>query len=80
MEHWINDGDLTEREQMALNRVRKHQQVVFLSDIATARGDKVDPTYLTDWRESHEGSIGKNRSKTTFGKERPTKEDWRLWQ
>ena len=71
---------MTERKQKALNRVQKQQQVMFLSDTATAKGDKVDATYLTNWKDSHEGSVGKNRSRMTFGKEIPTKEDWRLWQ
>ena len=48
MELWARDKDLSERDQVALNHARKHQQVVFVSDIATAKGDKVNATYLAD--------------------------------
>ena len=80
METWVQNGYLTERELKGLNRVRKHQQATFLSDIATARGDKLDQTYLSDWKDSHEGGSGRYRSRTTFGREIPTKEDWQIWE
>ena len=42
METWVQNGNLTESELRGLNRVRKHQQATFLSDITTAKGDKLD--------------------------------------
>ena len=80
METWVRNSHLTESELRGLNRVRKHQQATFLSDITTAKGDKLDQTYLSDWKESHEGGSGRKRSKTTFGREIPTKADWLVWQ
>ena len=43
MELWVHCGYLTESKLRGLNRVRKHQQATFLSDIATAKGDKIGP-------------------------------------
>ena len=80
METWVQNRYLTERESRGLNRVRKHQQATFLTDIATARGDKLDQRYLLDWKDSHKGGSGRNRSRTTFGREIPTKEDWQIWE
>ena len=72
----VRSGHLTKSKLRSLNRVRKHHQATFLSDISTPKGDKLDQTYFSDWKESHEGGSGKNRSKTTFGREIPTKADW----
>ena len=55
MESWVRCSYLTKSELRGLNRVRTHQQATFLSDIATAKGDKLDQVYLSDWKESHEG-------------------------
>lgn len=63
-----------------LKLARKHQEVVFLSDIATAGGEKIDSYYADGWTQGHEGTTGKHHSKLVFGKEFPTKEDWRLWR
>ena len=53
---------------------------MFLSDIATAVGNKVDNYYMEDWTLGHEGTTGRRRSELVFGKECPTKEDWGVWK
>ena len=68
------------KELLSFNRPRKRQQAIFLSDISTAKGDKIDKLLLSDWQETHEGLLGKDRSTTTCGLENPTKEDWTLWR
>ena len=59
-----------------LNRMRTHQEAMFLSNIATAGGGKINRTYTEDLKESHEGKAGRHRSKLIFGTEHPTREDW----
>ena len=59
-----------------LNRCRKHQEALFMSDITTANGRQLESNGITDWKTSHEADLGKHRSKYHYGKERPTKENW----
>ena len=56
-----------------LNIVRKHQEMMFLLNIATERREKLDSYYAEDWTQSHKGTTGRHRSDLVFGKE--TKED-----
>ena len=60
--------------------MRTHQEVMFLSDIATTSGEKVDCYYAEDWTQGHEGTMGKHQPSQVFGKEVLTKEDWRVWK
>ena len=57
-----------------LNRVRLHQQVIFLSDIMDASGRAIDSKYLEErpWNERW--------SSLTFPKERPSDKDFLLWR
>ena len=64
----------------SVNRPRKRQQAIFLSDITTAKGDKINRLLLSDWQETQEGRLCRNRSTITFGLEMPTKGDWTQWQ
>ena len=58
MEILVEDHDLGEDVLKWVNRVRKHQEVMFLSDIATAGGNKVDSYCVEDWTLNHEGTTG----------------------
>jgi hypothetical protein len=57
-----------------LNRVRLHQQVIFLSDVMDARGRVIDSMYLDKcpWNEQWSSVI--------FPKESPSDIDFRLWR
>ena len=68
------------QEVRRLNQVRTHQEAMFLSDIAVSGGGKIDSTYTVDWKESHEGKVGRHRSKVIFGTEHPTREEWTTWR
>ena len=79
MELLVERGIGGQRLQAA-NRVRKHQEAIFLSCISTATGTKVDEVYLRSWKESHEGQLGRHRSTFPFGKEFPLDSDWATWE
>ncbi len=53
---------------------------MFVSCIVTASGRKIDPVYLSNWKDSRELGYGRHRSLLPFGKEAPTAADWKLWQ
>ena len=57
-----------------LNRVRIHQQVVFLSDVMDAGGRKLDKKYLT------KRSQGENWSTLRFPVERPPRAHFSKWK
>ena len=57
-----------------LNRVRLHQQVVFLSCVLNALGSDLDAKHL------YRRPDGQNWSELKFPKERPTPSDFRLWR
>ena len=76
----VESSGMSNSELESFNRSRKRQQAIFLSDIATAKGGKLDRLLLSDWKETQEGRFGRNRSTITFGIEIPTKEDWTQWQ
>ena len=80
MEMIVESSGMNNSELESFNRSRKRQQAIFLSDIATAKGDKIDRLLLSDWRETQEGRLDRNRSTITFGMEMPTKEDWTRWR
>ena len=63
-----------------INRVRKYQEAIFISDIATANGSKIDSTYIRDWHNSLEGYLGKHRLYYEFGREELTAQDWKDWE
>ena len=53
---------------------------LFLSDIATANGKKINLIYLTGWMVSFEGQLGRHRSVFEYGRECPTDQDWVDWE
>ena len=57
-----------------LNRVRIHQQVLFLSDILGASGSKLDERYL------QKRPVNENWSRYKFPTERPPPRDFDLWR
>ena len=71
MERLVRDG-VRGKELVGLNRVRKCQEALFWSDIATANGARIDSVYVRDWRTTLEGRLGKHRSRFKFSQECPT--------
>ena len=51
-----------------------------MSDLASVSGKVIEPHYYEDWRDSHEGSLGKHRSSLPFCREYPTGKDWEEWR
>ena len=78
MESCVDNG-IRGAELAGINRARKHQEAMFLSDIAAANGQKIEESYLSDWMSSYEFSMGKHRSQFEFGAECPTNSDWDSW-
>ena len=74
MEAFVEAG-IRDNQLIALNKCRKHQESLFMSDITTANGRRLESSCASDWRNFHEADLGKHRSKYHYGKERPTKED-----
>lgn len=66
--------DYTPAELIRLNRVRQHQEVLFLSDIMGARGTIVDKKY------THRRLEEERWSKYRFPTQNPPPKDFRLWQ
>jgi hypothetical protein len=62
------------KELAALNRVRKHQQVLFLSDILGASGGSLDKRYLQERRP------GERWSSMKFPREIVTAPKMELWR
>ena len=79
MERLVKEGIRGSR-LVGINRARKVQEALFLSDIANADGTKIDKTYADDWRFSFEGRLGRHRSTLEFGEECPTDQNWEAWQ
>ena len=60
-----------------INRAWKHQEVLFVSDIATANNRGVDLIYTEDWKISQDLDQETHRSQQyQFVKEHPTSKDW----
>ena len=78
MERCVDDG-VRGAELASINRVRKYQESLFLSDIVTADGRKLEQEYLYDWQQSAEYEFGKHRSQFEFGRECPSEADWNTW-
>ena len=78
MERCVDDG-VRGAELASINRVRKYQEALFLSDIVTADGIKLEEAYLHDWQQHREYQFGKHRSQFEFGTECPSNSDWVTW-
>ena len=76
MEMIVEGSGMCNKDLVSFNIPRKRQQAIFLLDISTAKGDKIDKLLMSDWQETHKGSLGKNISTIIFGLENLTKEDW----
>ena len=74
VERFVNES-VRGHELVAINRVRKHQQAMFVSDIAEANGKLIEAIYLASWEDSYERELGRRRSHFYFGTEHPTKTD-----
>ncbi len=72
MSRFITMG-YTTAELLILNRVQKHQQVLFLSDIIGARGGSADKRYLTKQPQGEQWSLMK------FPQEVIIEPEIRLW-
>ena len=71
MERFMREK-VPEKELVAINRVRKQQQALFLSDIVTANGQTIERQYLSSWHLSYERQLGRRRSHLDFGLEWPS--------
>ena len=73
---WLNqaliDAGYRVDELIRLNRVRIHQQVLFLSDVLNANGRSVDLKYTDD-------CVGRRWSSFSFPIETPTEQNFQLW-
>ena len=61
---------------IALNKCRKYQEALFMSDITMANGRRLERNCTTDWRASNEADLVKDWSQYHYGKEQPTKDNW----
>ena len=75
MHRLVADG-IRGKQRAAFNRVRKHQEAIFLSCITNANGKPIDRDFLTDWRNNMTGSIGSHCSGFIFGSERHPTRNW----
>jgi hypothetical protein len=73
MQRFLEQGYST-AQLLTLNRVRKHQQVIFLSCVLNALGSDLDGRYL------HRRPDGQKWSELKFPKEHPSPSDFRLWR
>jgi len=69
----FEDAGFSPQDLKRLNRVRVHQQVLFLSDVLGACGKNLDQHYLERRPDNEAWSTLK------FSKERPPRKDFRLW-
>ena len=78
MEMVVEGFGMCDKDLVSFNRSRKHQQANFLSNITTGKGDNIEKLLISDWQETYERLLVKNRPMATFGAEHPTKENWTL--
>ena len=76
----LAEKEVRGQELVAMNQVRKHQQAMFVSDIAVASGNSIEAMYLSSWEDSYKSELGTRRSHFDFGTEHPLKTDWVLWK
>ncbi|KAL7531707.1 hypothetical protein ACHAXR_008514, partial [Thalassiosira sp. AJA248-18] len=74
------EAGLRGKQLLQVNRARICQEVVFISDIASANGRYIEHHLLRDWKLSHEFDLGMHRSSHKFGAAFPTDKDWDEWQ
>ena len=77
---WLVKEGFQGVELAGINRVRKYQEAIFISDITTASRSKIDPTFVGDWHNSVEGYLGKHRLYYKFGREERTEQELKDWK
>jgi hypothetical protein len=70
----VQEYDLTRANVKSLNRCRGKLEAIFLSDIATADGQYLEPSALR-----FEAGVTR-RSRFKFPREEPTQSDWEAWE
>ncbi len=77
-DNWLmaafENADYDEKALIHLNRVRCHQQALFISDVLDASGKAIDRRYLTRCQK------GELWSTLIFPQERPPDKDFKLWE
>ena len=61
MEIIVTDLGLSGESLIRVNRSRKHQEALFLSDIVAPKGRIIERDYLRIWREAHKRSLVRAR-------------------
>ena len=67
-------ADYNEKSLVCLNRVRCHQQAVFISDVLNASGKAIERRYMMRHQR------GETWSTLIFPQEQPTVQDFKLWE
>ena len=57
----MKDG-VRRKRLVGINRARKAQEAMFLSEFATADGRRIESAYVRHWKNSFEGTLGRHRS------------------
>ncbi len=70
----FENADYDQKALIRLNRVRCHQQAVFILDVLNASGKAIDRRYLTRRQK------GELWSTLIFPQERPPDKDFKLWE
>ena len=68
MERLVKDG-VRGKRLVGINRARKAQEALFLSDIATANGRRIENTHVRHWKNSFKGTLGRHHSTLEYGLE-----------
>lgn len=68
----VMDADLSQQQIVSINRVRLFLHAIFLSDIVTANGRRIDRRLLAS-------TAIPLRSTYLFPREQPTAADWKIW-
>jgi hypothetical protein len=77
MDAVLQSGMFTAKAIKQVNYCRLYLQVVTISDVATARGDKLDPYMLRGVVNHSTSSVTKWHA---FHQERPPESAWKLWR
>ena len=80
MQQWFVDNGIRGDDLRRLNRVRKAHEALFLSDIATASGRRIEKHLAKmEWRDSEDILQGRHRSTLPYSPEYSTDADMKLW-
>ena len=73
MEIMVTELGLIGEALIRVNRAGTHQEALFLSDIVAEKCRRIERDYLRSWREAHEGSLRRHRTRYEYRPEIPTK-------